>query len=301
MAFPRRGTTSIQDYLWRGYSEAARDGVRYPPLNITWNAPNHTWLGDSLRRRNLDALADYLKQCEALGSACILSDENVYVEFSGMSSDFKDSVRALFAQHDVTVVSVSRDMAPWQKSFYAQSVQMRRNNLGLGYVTANHMWQTPDTFADFWAAPYAAQLLDVADMTTNIAEMFGADRQVHITYQEGQDILDQFCAELGLTWVPEKHLHKRNPSLSDTQVEVLRQANGMRRQDGRMIRLLIGCENGGGVRHKQRQEMMGWAQEVDWSLFGYHDNPPLHYDKDTFDFLLERLQYWANKLCDTNE
>ncbi|SEO08088.1 hypothetical protein SAMN04490248_101275 [Salinihabitans flavidus] len=295
VGLPKTGTTSFQDYMLRHHAEPGAV-VWYPGVGTTPRDPSHAWLGEALRAGDIEALETRLRALEGHSGHVVLSDENLYVEMPGVTDAVADAVTGLLADHDVTLLCVTREAAHWRRSFYLQSVEMRRSRAHFDHPTAKDMWQTPLKMEEFFEQPYAQAVQDYPRQRDRIAQMVGAQAVVELPYEDAPDVVELMVRALGLPWDGAQDA-RRNPSLSDVQGEVLRQANAQRQVDGRMIRTLIMRDNGVEVAAKKLARISEWAPTYDWGQFAFMSNPPLEYSEAEFEALVSRLRQDAETLC----
>ncbi|MEO0999189.1 MAG: hypothetical protein AAFW69_01085 [Pseudomonadota bacterium] len=294
IGWPKTGTTSLQEHLSKFHGDP--DGeLWYPPVGLSGGDPSHSFLSHTLSGRDDWGLLDALEVADAAQGAVFLSDENVFVEFPGATPALRSRFGELLGGVEVTVVSVGRAAAAWQRSFYLQAVQLGRSAFSPGYATANSLWSTSDRFADFWKRPYAAQLLDGATLEDEIAELVGAARIIRLRYESGGDIVAAMRAALALPPVDAAAPIRRNESLSDVQGEILRQANGFSTEDARNVRMLIARRNGWPTRRRRMQRIPDWAAKFDWTRLRYVPNPPLVYDAANFEAEVAALRDIATR------
>ncbi|MEP5759931.1 MAG: hypothetical protein ABJ327_11625 [Litoreibacter sp.] len=296
VGLPKTGTTSFQTYLMDCYSVPTADGVWYAPLGQTKRAPQQVKLGHALRDGDLSELAHDLKSFDGKAECLILSDESIYVETPAIRSATRQRFQQIMAPHDVTLVGVTRDLDRWKRSFYIQALEMRRSKAKLQHATANGMWQTPLSYNDFYDGAYAAQICDPPALMDKIAEMVSASQLLTPSYDDDGDIVATLRQLLDLRQTPPTSKLRKNPSLSDVQAEILRQANGQAPINGRMIRALINLDNGIPLRPRHRENLMVWRSSFDWSSLTYRSNPPLRYTLGEFDAKLATLKKYTADL-----
>lgn len=295
VGLPKTGTTSFQTYLMACYSKPT-DGVWYPPLGQTGRAPQQVRLSHALRDGDLSGLAHDLKSFEGMAECLILSDESIYVEAPAILPATRHGFQQIMAPHDVTLVGIFRDLDKWKRSFYIQALEMRQSKVKQPHATANSMWQTPLSYNDFYAGPYAAQICDPAALMDEIGSMVLATQTLTPTYNGNTDSVAALRQVLDLRQASLSDGLRKNLSLSDVQAEILRQANGQAPINARMVRVLIGLDNGTPLRRTHRERLMTWRYSFDWESLAYKPNPPLRYTSAEFDAKIATLKAYAADL-----
>ena len=292
VGLPKSGTTSFQNYLVTGYS-APTDGTWYPPLGQTKRVPIQLLIGHALRDGDLSEFDARLKSFEGKADQLILSDENIYVEMPAVTKTTRLAFERIMARYDVTLLSVTRDKDAWMRSFYIQALELRASKAKSDQQTANSMWQTPLSFEAFFETPYAKQVCNSAQLLDVIAEVSKASSRINLQYEEHPDVVEGLRSALDLRIPTQPTGARSNPSLSDVQAEILRQANGQRPIDGRMIRALIAIDNGTQPRPKLREKLLLWRKTYDWDTLRHSHNAPLRYTQAEFEAKLKNLRAYA--------
>jgi len=296
---PKTGTSALQAHFYHGAEYYATRGLWYPTQGISRPDLNHDWISQNLRDENTAQLRRTLAAAPHNCDAALLSDESLYVDLPGFSPAGRQALTNAVTGWNVELVLFQRDMREWRRSFYIQSIKNRRGGAPSERPSARDLWQTKLTGSQFFDLPFVRRLLDFDTMAADLSMMLAA-RETHILqYVKGHDTIDTLCAAIGLDRAPSSEARRYNLSLSDTDAEILRQANGMSNQDARLIRGLIEDRFGlaAGRLHKRRATRAAEiATDFDWSRFAYAPNPPLALHETHFHTRVAELRDLAGKL-----
>lgn len=282
---PKTGTTSLQAHFFDNAAAYRDIGIHYPTDGADPRDLNHAWLSKALRDGDTAQLGDTLERCPPDCHTVLLSDESLFVEMPGLGEAAREALANVLAPYPVTAVMVARDRTAWMRSFYLQSVQNRRPGPITPQPSARNLWQTPLSYAGFFAQPYCRALLDFDDMRRRIGNALGADTTRSLGFEPGHDVVETFCASMGWPRLGQARARALNPSISDVQAEILRQANALGAGPGRLIKSLIGLtEPFDPARLKPRRlaKLASLGRGIDWKALRFCENPPLVYSATEF-------------------
>lgn len=116
-----------------------------------------------------------------------------------------------------------------------------------------------------------------------------------------KDIIPDFLGAVGMSGSSLQGEVRRNPSLSDVDGEILRQANAMGVREAGFIKklLLAGTETPTIRNPKRASELRSIALGFSWSAFHFQENPPLALTEELFAARLESLHRTADFLINT--
>ncbi len=294
VGLPKTGTSSIQAHLYANAGAYRAAGIHYPTDQISMQDLNHTWMSQDLRAGGqTDALIHALNATPTDCNTVILSDESLFVELPGLSQAARDAARAALAPHSVDLVLFDRDLDAWKRSFYIQSIQNRRNKRLLPHETALNLWQTPLTYDAFFDTDYCRTLTDFDGMETQLTACFGAANTTRIHFDKAKDSIDTFCDAVGiprLGGVAEVH---KNPSITDCEAEILRQANALGNPHAWLIKNVIELPPhipADKVRKNRAAKIAEAAATFPWAQLRFIENGPLRLNADDFSDTVERLR-----------
>ncbi len=295
---PKTGTSSLQAYFFENAARYRADGVYYPTKNADKSELNHAWFSQELRDGSVQELQRTLAGCPPDCHTVFLSDESLFVELPGWTDGAKDTLAKALKGYQVELVLCQRDKAAWMRSFYLQAVQNRRGGPVTKRDSARNLWQATLPFDDFYQQPYCKTLLDFDQMHSSLKDVFQADKVTDFPFQSGSDVVKEFCKAMGWPHFKGEAPLAANPSITDTQGEILRQANGMGTAPGRTIKMLIELAQDPDtvLRPKRLARLSELVSRFDWQDVSFQQNPPLVVEKADFKAELERLQELAREV-----
>ena len=296
---PKTGTSSLQAYFYNHAERYRAYGVFYPTENINKHDLNHAWFSRELRDASVDQLIDTLANIPEGTETVLFSDESLFVEFPGLTESAHEALSVVLGGYDVKLVICERNKTAWMRSFYLQSVQNRRSGRKTQNETARNLWQTPLEYEAFFAQPFCQKLLDFDAMRTELSQAFAATSLTVIAFEPGKDIVQTFCTAMGWPYMGNGPELMLNPSITDSEVEILRQANTSGNDVGRFIKQMIELPlnfDAAGIRAKRRETLLGQAKEFPWDLFEFRANQPLAITPESFQDALETLRAKAARL-----
>ena len=296
---PKTGTTSLQAHFY-GQAQAYREaGIYYPTQDADKKDRNHAWFSKGLRDALVDQLEATLQSCPNDCHTLFLSDESLFVEMPGLSDAALTALHEVLAGYEVEVVLFERDPIEWMRSFYLQSVQNRRPGSKTDHPSARNLWQTTRPYQSFFDLPYCQELLDFPAMRERIKTAFGAEKVTALGFQSGKDVVPLFCEAMGWPMPAIGPALTRNPSISDTEAEILRQANELKDGQARLIKALIsqpGDFDAGTLRLAKAQKLAKQARGFPWGKLTFRENPPLKIRQEEFDRRVVELRQNAEAI-----
>ncbi|MEJ2021295.1 MAG: hypothetical protein P8X43_04440 [Maritimibacter sp.] len=283
VGLPKTGTTTIQTYFARLAEGYRARGLDYP-LRGAGSTPHHGWFGKGLLSGDLSELdATFDKaQCARM----VLSDETIFNEALFAEEAVGDALRERLSGRKVRLIACLRDPSSWQKSFYKQAVQNRGRPRAAGSAA---FWGRSERFDAFFTLPDMARLARVDDMLARLESLFGCPVET-IELQPGMDIVPVFLERIGLTPAEPMIRLGANPSLSDLDAEIMRQANAQGAgEHGYMRQLIERLPDGipadqlvSRMRPGRKNLLQNVGQRFDWAALRYKPNPPLRYEEVEF-------------------
>ena len=290
---PKTGTTSLQAHFFENSKHYAKSGFWYPTDAIERANLNHAWLSQGLKVSDTKQLEETLSSVSPQVDTLMLSDESVYVELPGLTELAYSAFRQATNDWKVEILLFLRNKDDWQRSFYIQSIQNRRGGKLSSRPSARNLWQTSLQGKEFFDQPYVAQLLDFEGMQERIGTALNA-QDVHIMdYAKQIDTVSSFCDIVGLDMAKATPRTQRNLSLSDTEAEILRQANALPPKEAWLVKALVEGKfglNTGKIHQRRLKRAIEPAKQIDWEVFTYSENPPLRLDEQKFWAQLEELR-----------
>ena len=283
VGLPKTGTTSIQLHFAAHRTFYLESGVSYPMGDAT-SLPHHGWLGKSLVSGDFSMLEETLST--ATGVRVLLSDETVYNETAFASTLAKPALRELLKGIPLRLLAVTRPVESWKRSFYKQALQNRARPNAQGSA---HFWGKADLYEDYFKIPEVAELADQDGMLDRISDLFGSPIET-IAMRKGVDLVPEFVGALELTPVSTSPEPFANPSLTDLDAELLRQANVQGGTGHGFMALLLSLPEDQSptklaamLRRGRRETIIRAQNDFDWNRIRYTENPPLQYDQAGFD------------------
>lgn len=298
---PKTGTSSLQAYFFSNADRYLLNGIFYPTRDANKRDFNHAWFSKGLRDASVGQLYETLVNIPEGTETIFLSDESLFVELPGLTDQAREMLSAVIEGFDIRLLIFEREKAAWMRSFYLQSIQNRRSDRITPHETARNLWQTPLDYEAFFAQPYCQKLLDFDAMRAELSQVFSQAAVTVLPFEKGKDVVQEFCAAMSWPYMGEGQKLMFNPSITDSQAEILRQANGHSSLVGRFIKQLIELpENfdAAGLRAKRREKLIVQAREFPWTIFKFRTNPPLEVTPESFRNALEGLRSKAARLGD---
>lgn len=296
---PKTGTSSLQAHFFSRAADYRKAEIFYPTVGADKKDKNHAWLSKQLRTASVDQLVTTLQSCPADCNTIFLSDESLFVEMPGLSDAALSALGEALEGYDVEIVLFERDCAQWMRSFYLQSVQNRRPGPRTKQPSARNLWQTTLDYPAFFNLPYCRDLLDFPTMRGRLQTAFGASKVTALDFQSGKDVVPMFCDAVGWPHYSRGPGLQRNQSITDTEAEILRQANAMESGQGRFIKALIGLPaavDPEKMRQARVEKLVQQGHEFPWHRFVFCENPPLAVTPDSFVQTLAELRRKADSL-----
>lgn len=272
------------------------DGVSYPVVKRK-TLPHHAWLSNGMLTGNFDELDSALTSVS--GGRLLLSDENIYTEAQFADPDAVAALREKLAGRPLRLIACKRDVESWKVSFYKQALRNRGRGKSIG---SGAFWGRAESFDDFFALPEMHALTQQDAMLQRISDLFDTPvQQLEMTPE--RDILAKFLDAIGMPHPEQTDARRANPSMSDIDTELMRQANAQGMQAHGLMRLLIeqpadrpAPEIAALLRRGKRNLVQNSAAAFDWTSILHAPNAPLHYDHDAFDARRDELRALANAL-----
>nr|WP_319249365.1 hypothetical protein [uncultured Celeribacter sp.] len=296
---PKTGTSSLQAYFYTHAKNYQQDGIFYPTQNADKNDLNHAWFSQQLRDASVDQLCRMLETVPEGVQTVFLSDESLFVELPGLTDDTRKALYAALDGYEIELVLFEREQTAWMRNFYLQSVQNRRAGRKTAQASARNLWQTSLDFKAFFAQPFCQKLLDTETMKRELRNAFGTANLRVLPFEPGKDVVEVFCAELDWPHMGHGPTLALNPPITDSQAEILRQANGMSNSIGRFIKKMIELPDDyapDGLRPKLLEKLLKHARDIPWQRFQFQENPPLSVTPESFDEALEVLRLKTERL-----
>jgi hypothetical protein len=305
LGLPKTGTSSIQAHFYANAAAYRAAGVHYPTQPLDMRSVNHGWMSRDLRTAaNADVLIEVLNATPENCDTIIISDESQYAEMPGLSQEAQDVARAALAPHKVELVLFDRDLDAWKRSFYMQSIQNRRTKKLFAHETALNLWQTPLTYDAFFETEYCKALTDFDRMETMLATCFGAATSARLRFEKGKDSIDTFCDALGIARLGDDLPVHKNPSITDCEAEILRQANALGNPHAWLIKNVIELPPhlpADKVRKPRAARIAGAAGTFPWDRLQMQDNGPLRLSEPEFTETVDRLRARAMEFTTLTE
>lgn len=295
---PETGTTAIQSWLSANPTHLESAQVLFPREPHERYQLGQTWLSTGLINGDFDRLRAALNAAGQNSQRLLLSDESIYLVSSETKPDVARRLRALLEGCDVSLILCERDLGSWKKSFYLQSIRNRRSK---STHRSAQLWGTSLLHERFFQNPYVKSLCDYEAVAQKLANLFGATRVTRIKMSPEKDIIPDFLGAVGMSGSSLQGEVRRNPSLSDVDGEILRQANAMGVREAGFIKklLLAGTETPTIRNPKRASELRSIALGFSWSAFHFQENPPLALTEELFAARLESLHRTADFLINT--
>ena len=301
---PKTGTTSLQAHFYENAAGYRKSGIHYPTAGADRKDLNHAWFSRGLREGDVGQLGDTLESCPEECHTVFLSDESLFVELPGLSDMALSSLAEVLQGIETEIVLFERDPLPWKRSFYLQSVQNRRPGKPTKTPSARNLWQSELPYEAFFEQDYCQALLDFPAMQARLAAAFGGAKLTVLRFEAGQDVVPVFHQALGWEQLGARAALARNPSITDTEAEILRQANGLSDRNGRFIKALIALPEGfdpARMRSGRLEKLRQAATRFPWESLVFRENPPLEITPAGFLETLESLKRKAEILTRTAE
>lgn len=217
----KTGTSAFQTFCTRNRQRLLADhGLWYPHLSGD-HPEKHQWLVGSFLvgdRQYYTASLEHLERsCPEEARTILMSTEGLSFHWARFSAAGRQLLDELIAQLSPTCIYVDREHAALLRSCYKQCVANPK-------VPGVWEFATGETF-DVWRR-YGdiAKRLDAAFMVGQYQEHFRADRVVVLTYSR-RIVTDLLSVVIGQAMVEDEALRPENPSLDDSQTELLRLLN----------------------------------------------------------------------------
>ncbi len=296
---PKTGTTSLQAYFANFSERYQALGVYFPTDGKSHREHSHAWFSRELRQSSVERVKSILKTGPDGCDTLFLSDESLFVETPGLTPATQEKLSAALKNYEVELVLCLRDQNAWMRSFYLQSVKNRRAGPRTKLPSARNLWQTSDDYHTFFQQEYCQRLLNFEAMEKELSQLFVAASVTTLQFEPGQDIVQSFCEALEWPHFKNSPALALNPSLSDSQAEILRQANAMKGPMARFIKASLELPDGFDptkMRRKRLEKLAVQAQIFPWEKLEFKENPPLTVTQDSFDDAKEALRQKAQKL-----
>jgi len=220
---PKTGTTSIQAYLDKKQGKLRRKGILYPHNHKKIhnpNAPKHQWFEKNLVTTHLEQFLENFKsiiaQVKEDTHTIILSSEGIYNYWWDFPDASKAMLKELGKHFDMQIWAWFREPLGFIEDYYKQCIRNPQ-------VTGNPCYGKDLSFAEMLDIPWFTQHLDYQGFLSECQSLFG-EKNVFAFEYEG-DVVQKFIQKLGLTTSGDNAMPRRNPSLNNASIVLLRAIN----------------------------------------------------------------------------
>lgn len=296
VGMPKTGTSSLQKYFEQFADAYRKQGVEYP-IGAKRSLPHHGWFGKSLLSGNFTELDAVF--CQSTTPRMILSDETIYNEALFAEERTVSALQKRLSNTKLSLIVCLREPESWKLSFYKQALENRRRPSAQGSAA---FWGLSDPYEAFYQRAEVARLADQEHMIKQLEWVFGQTVDT-IELQPGQNAVGAFLAKVGLNQMGVARHLGGNPSISDLDAELLRQANAQSAQAHGFMRLLIAHPAGSSdhglaqrLRPGKRELVQTTAPKFNWSAIRFKPNPPLKFSQQAFETRKNALRERAEAL-----
>jgi hypothetical protein len=215
VGLPKTATSALQRWLHSNGSQLEAAGARYPG-GAHLSGDKHQFMVGQLRNRGIASLEGLL--AERRQETVLLSSEGLSNHFYDFREEALERFREDTSAHRVEVVMLVRQPERWLHSYHKQCVINPVNG-------ASELWGTSMTERELADHPRIRKLMDIRQLSSDIARGFGA-RQMHILNFE-EDWFSDFLGLLSLDPGKCPPLPRVNESPPGWAVEILRCLNGL--------------------------------------------------------------------------
>lgn len=213
MGLPKTGSSALQLWLRQNRTALQNFGISYPVRHPT-HSNKHVFVKADLLSNRLDMLTEVLtnETCQTM----LLSNEGLSNHFYDFTGEALSKFRKLTDGIEKEIILVTRERDAWLRSYHKQCVLNPNNG-------ASDLWATGLRLEDLYTHPRIKDLTDYERLKKNMASGYGADRILHLSYEE--DWFGSLLSYLGLSSLQSHRLERINESPPDWAVEILRQIN----------------------------------------------------------------------------
>jgi len=221
---PKTGTTSIQTYLDKKQGKLRRKGILYPHnhKNVhNSHAPKHQWFEKNLVSTHVEQFLENFKnimaQVKEDTHTIILSSEGIYNYWWDIPDESKALLQALGQHFDIQIWVWFREPLDFIEDYYKQCMRNPQ-------VESNPCYGKDLSFTQMLDIPWFVQHLDYQGFVSECHSLFG--EQNVVTFQYQGDVVQELMHKLGLATPHDNGFPRRNPSLNNTSIALLRTING---------------------------------------------------------------------------
>jgi hypothetical protein len=216
VGLPKTGSTALQSWCYKRRENLSQRGITYPESDNNLIAPKHQFMVSALMRNDMAELRAHLVRNET--ETLVLSTEGLTNHFYDFPSAALKAFREAVSLYNVFVFMVVRNKGAWTKSYYKQAV--------INPPIVEYNYATPLSYSEFSQLSRVQRLAEHSKLRTDIATAFAAHEVIVANYEE--DWMETFLDCLGIADMHEfTRLEKKNISVSDDLVEIIRQINAM--------------------------------------------------------------------------
>ncbi|MDX8381949.1 MAG: sulfotransferase family protein [Ghiorsea sp.] len=221
---PKTGTTSIQSYLDKKQGKLRRKGILYPHnhKNVhNSHAPKHQWFEKNLVSTHVEQLLENFKnvmaQVKEDTHTIILSSEGIYNYWWDIPDESKALLQELGKHFDIQIWVWFREPLDFIEDYYKQCIRNPQ-------VESNPCYGKDLSFAEMLNIPWFTQHLNYQDFFSECHSLFGKNNVSAFKYQG--DVVQEVMCKLGFATSQNNGVPRRNPSLKNASIALLRTING---------------------------------------------------------------------------
>jgi len=220
---PKTGTTSIQTYLAKKQGKLRRKGILYPhnhPSLHNPNAPKHQWFEKNLvtthTEQFLENFKNIMAQVKEDTHTIILSSEGIYNYWWDFPETSRQMLKELGKHFDINIWAWFREPLGFIEDYYKQCIRNPQ-------VQSNPCYGQDLSFAEMLDIPWFAKHLDYQGFVSECQPVFG-EQNVFVFKYEG-DVVQEVMQKLGLATAGDNAMPRRNQSLNNASIVLLRAIN----------------------------------------------------------------------------
>lgn len=237
VGLPKTGTSALQRWCHANSGELLRQGIRYPTPSADTEMPKHQFIVGDLMAGDLSRTARAVAEGDE--DRTILTSEGL----SNHLYDFRPAslakIRNLFAEFELTVFLVHRDVEDWVRSYHKQCAINSRN--------AAYYYGTGLDLPAFRELPRVRRLMNIPNLVHDCAAAYGAGNIVAEAYES--DWLERFFDLCGYTPARTAGPEIVNASIADWLLEAVLRINRQPFADGARTAWLATLQRFAGSRH----------------------------------------------------
>ncbi|MDR7119307.1 hypothetical protein [Rheinheimera soli] len=221
MGYPKAASTAFQDTMYQYHEQLKDVGIYYPMDLIPNGSTKHEELFQMYRLKRLPLLRKTLAKIFSEAKNChtvVLSTESIANFFYQYAEDsWADFFNEFKIYGMLELVLVCRDYDSFSLSYYKQAVVNSQPSIMAFYSTSLF-------FSEFIILPDIQKIMNVRQLSKDLAN--ASDSCVR-EFNYSSDVVQEIINWLGFDYTESKRLNSSNLSLTNEQVELIRQLNGI--------------------------------------------------------------------------